>query len=528
MSDYTNLPFKFSQILTYGRVVSTNDPLRLGRIRVEPAAWNKSDWQSAFKNPIRGNTLGTGDNATNEFWSNTDPFVFLPLLPYFFHQVPKVGELVHCVYYNNEYQDRNKFYIQGPFSSPFLTKQETFNASLTFTSAGERNKYPNNIVDSNGNYNITEQTNLLPDSNTVAILSRFNSDILLPENGVVIRSNKITGDDPQFNPSFNKKRTFIEVNTFPSTKTKATSESYKENNKVIQKVKYLIEYNVYGGLGATIPMESFDSYSGSGYVNVYKISDYYPVYTNSFENGFYNASEDSKIGPIYREDYTMKSFKDIINGINNVISMVNLGTLKINNQSINPNLPFVFQPEKNLYDKYTLSNITNANEPINSSKLINSIYLNKTDKQKGLGLVCTKGVLGPIFNESTTTIDRFVETSTPSSFLFNVSDTLYMLSHNSQIPGLGKIDFSLESTTGVTVNQDFIVENIVPNTSSTVRGEQLMNLIELIVKYLITHVHPYHQMPPSSITTDGTESQKILNELFSATEKILNKNIRIN
>jgi hypothetical protein len=207
---------------------------------------------------------------------------------------------------------------------------------------------------------------------------------------------------------------------------------------------------------------------------------------------------------------------------------VNLGTLKINNQSINPNLPFVFQPEKNLYDKYTLSNITNANEPINSSKLINSIYLNKTDKQKGLGLVCTKGVLGPIFNESTTTIDRFAETPTPSSFLFNVSDTLYMLSHNSQIPGLGKIDFSLESTTGATVNQDFIVENIAPNTSSTVRGEQLMNLIELIVKYLITHVHPYHQMPPSSITTDGTESQKILNELFSATEKILNKNIRIN
>jgi hypothetical protein len=61
-----------------------------------------------------------------------------------------------------------------------------------------------------------------------------------------------------------------------------------------------------------------------------------------------------------------------------------------------------------------------------------------------------------------------------------------------------------------------------------VRGEQLLNLIELIVKYLITHVHPYHGMAPNSAGLDQTQSLKILAELYNASETILNKNLRIN
>jgi hypothetical protein len=61
-----------------------------------------------------------------------------------------------------------------------------------------------------------------------------------------------------------------------------------------------------------------------------------------------------------------------------------------------------------------------------------------------------------------------------------------------------------------------------------VRGEQLLDLIELIVRFLVSHVHPYHNMGPDSQSVDGTQIQTILTKLYDADSKILNKNLRIN
>jgi len=61
-----------------------------------------------------------------------------------------------------------------------------------------------------------------------------------------------------------------------------------------------------------------------------------------------------------------------------------------------------------------------------------------------------------------------------------------------------------------------------------VRGEELLDLISLIVQFLATHVHPYPGMPPTPVTTDGTQLNDLLKELIDATNKVLNKNIRLN
>ena len=61
-----------------------------------------------------------------------------------------------------------------------------------------------------------------------------------------------------------------------------------------------------------------------------------------------------------------------------------------------------------------------------------------------------------------------------------------------------------------------------------VRGEELIELLNLIVKYLITHVHPYPGLPPVPVSQDGTSSQDILKSILEAQQKILNGNIRIN
>jgi hypothetical protein len=61
-----------------------------------------------------------------------------------------------------------------------------------------------------------------------------------------------------------------------------------------------------------------------------------------------------------------------------------------------------------------------------------------------------------------------------------------------------------------------------------VRGEELLELINLIVKFLITHTHAYPNLPPVEITQEGTSTTDILNEMQNAVKKILNSNIRLN
>ena len=55
-----------------------------------------------------------------------------------------------------------------------------------------------------------------------------------------------------------------------------------------------------------------------------------------------------------------------------------------------------------------------------------------------------------------------------------------------------------------------------------------MELINLIVRFMVTHTHAYPGLPPVPVTQDGSNVQDILTELQNAVNKILNKNIRLN
>jgi hypothetical protein len=56
-----------------------------------------------------------------------------------------------------------------------------------------------------------------------------------------------------------------------------------------------------------------------------------------------------------------------------------------------------------------------------------------------------------------------------------------------------------------------------------------MELLRLIVNFLITHDHPYPQLPPTPIAAaSNISTQDLLTTLQEAYQKVLNKNIRIN
>jgi hypothetical protein len=62
-----------------------------------------------------------------------------------------------------------------------------------------------------------------------------------------------------------------------------------------------------------------------------------------------------------------------------------------------------------------------------------------------------------------------------------------------------------------------------------VRGEPLLDLLQLIVNFLITHDHPYPMLPPTSVSRASLISTNdLLVKMQEAYQKVLNSNIRIN
>ena len=78
------------------------------------------------------------------------------------------------------------------------------------------------------------------------------------------------------------------------------------------------------------------------------------------------------------------------------------------------------------------------------------------------------------------------------------------------------------------ITQDDLIEKILPSTSSMVRGEELIQLLNVIVQFLLSHVHAIPGAPAVPVGTDGTSANNILSQLQNAQNTILNPHIRVN
>jgi hypothetical protein len=143
----------------------------------------------------------------------------------------------------------------------------------------------------------------------------------------------------------------------------------------------------------------------------------------------------------------------------------------------------------------------------------------------GFGLIYSKGKVGIPRTPVKKVVPQQKYINQESSYGALGSDILFLVSHNSQIPGKGKINFD-DTLYGITPEK--FTNELLPKTSSMVRGEELLELIDLIVRFLVTHTHAYPGLPPVPVTQDGSNVSTILTELQNAVNKILSKNIRLN
>jgi hypothetical protein len=501
------------------RVLNTEDPMMLGRIRGVRLIDNYDDILKSITSPPW--------NEEKDIWTSRDPFIFNALLPYFVYSVPKVDELVQVIYVNKDFQYQNQYYVQNTFSSPTATFKEFYFGGNKFTGTGMQIKNPKPLKNQDGTF--TDQSvhkGVFPQPGDNALLGRGSADVVVKQDEVLIRAGKFKGEQLQPNviPVANQQRGFLQLSKFQSILQNLEPKVYFELQENVLLTKYLIEWAVIN------PENTQDKFTGSVYLYQLKPD----VSVNSK-----NISVDSVIPEnlkklVATENFSQLSKIQVIKFINNFIKTCNetdttrSGVKLFSDNSATNKFPIYYRPNTIMYSKLNpstpLGSGATSTEISNISDIYKGVKLNPA-LIGGYGLIYSKGKVGIPKNAVKRIAKQQKYINQESSYGALGSDTLFLVSHNSQIPGKGKINFD-DTLYGITPEK--FANEFLPKTSSMVRGEELLELINLIVRFLVTHTHAYPGLPPVPVTQDGSNTQAILTELQNAVNKILSKNIRLN
>ena len=501
------------------RVLNTEDPMMLGRIRGVRLIDNYDDILKSITSPPW--------NEEKDIWTSRDPFIFNALLPYFVYSVPKVDELVQVIYVNKDFQYQNQYYVQNTFSSPTATFKEFYFGGNKFTGTGMQIKNPKPLKNQDGTF--TDQSvhkGVFPQPGDNALLGRGSADVVVKQDEVLIRAGKFKGEQLQPNviPVANQQRGFLQLSKFQSVLQNLEPKVYFELQENVLLTKYLIEWAVIN------PENTQDKFTGSVYLYQLKPD----VSVNSK-----NISVDSVIPEnlkklVATENFSQLSKIQVIKFVNNFIKTCNetdttrSGVKLFSDNSATNKFPIYYRPNTIMYSKLNpstpLGSGATSTEISNISDIYKGVKLNPA-LIGGYGLIYAKGKVGIPKNVIKKIAKQQKYINQESSYGALGSDTLFLVSHNSQIPGKGKINFD-DTLYGITPEK--FANEFLPKTSSMVRGEELLELINLIVRFLVTHTHAYPGLPPVPVTQDGSNTQAILTELQNAVTKILSKNIRLN
>ena len=506
-------------ILFQVQVLSNEDPMMLGRIRARLITDN-------YQDIIRGITSPPWNEQTDP-WTERDPFVFSPLMPYFMYQVPKVDELALAMYVNKSYKFQNQYYIQSTFSSPTTTNFEYYVGGNKFTGTGGQQKNPKPLKNQDGTY--TDQAihkGVFPEPGDNALLGRGSADVVVKENEVIIRAGKFKGTTlkPNVSPTGDSQRGFLQLSRFNITKNVGPSKKITEFKETIVAVKHLIEWVIIN------PENNQNKFTGA-------------VYLYSLKNDLSTNSKNLTVGSVVSEDLKILVATEPFMGLtsNETIAFINqfIQTCNVSDKTLtgkilftdnNNKFPIFYRPNNLSYSYLEPGSITGGDPNFdtatkNISTIYNQIKLQPALKTGGYGLIYAQGKVGQVLSITSKNVPQ--ESYTPSPITYGAlgSDKVFLLSHKSQIPGKGKINFA-NSLYGIT--EDQFISEIEPKTSSLVRGEELLQLINLIVRFLTTHTHAYPGLPPTPVTQDGSNVSDILTQMQNAYTKILNQNIRLN
>lgn len=530
------------KILFSGKVVDNEDPFVLGRVRIFPNTDedNESVLLSQFEEEDLINTPYGKDLKYELRYSKNDPFVFLPLIPSLISCIPKVDEFVWVTYSNPRF-NRNRqeqFYIPGSRTNAVNLNFESYNSSLTNTNQGFNfavNNSLKNSVPSEGTKRYTNENlkGVFAEPGDTAIYGRGSTDIVLKENVVLLRAGKTNTIFTNTEKQKNRNRAFIQLSyiegqTIILDPTTVETEFIDDSS-----LSYLIEYNI------TNIENGYDIFSGS--VNIYQIPD-----NANLKNNEFNGSTDVPVGvstPIWHYNLENLPMTAVTTIINTVIDGFNDGLIEIKEpftpkkllvselSTTKPRFPFYYRPSKILRNPQFYENVDTEME-YQRLKNLNALtskvkFSYEKYETTGEGLICRQNKTGICNKLATREIPNSTSNDKKTSVTIQASDKLLLLSYETK-PIPGKSPISLGENTLYGVEKDEIYSNIIVNTEPMVRGDKLKELLSIMSKFLTSHVHAYHGLPPNPSSFSEVTTEDIDRKFQSYDSEVLNQNIRIN
>jgi hypothetical protein len=520
------------QIIFQARIEDSEDPAMLGRVR---AVLTSNEDQFAI-------TKGVDWNPEKDKWTTKDPFIFLPILPFFLSQTPKKHELINVIFQNKQSPLDNKFYIQGPFSSPLRTNFEESNGAQALLAYGDRIKKSPTIRNQNGSYNVgTEGIYVKPGD--VGIMGRGTSDLIFKENEVILRAGKIKSINvkpPLKFPEINKNRGFLQLSYFNQNKVLKDTKTKTNIVETPLKIKKIIIWNILN-LENINPNEDGTIGLFNGSVGLYNLTPSEKTTTKTFDQDTINDLEVGKdfSGPIEEINFTEKTLNETTLIINDFMDSLFTRSIKFNDYPVRDvnnfkdGFPFAITPSKITYMSGAFNYSPTTAEQIFKKRNYNAIFNEiKIDNNfNGFFIVSSNNNNAPEYGTPSSLEKNDVKIydweATPKSYGVLGSQKIYLLSQDSK-SSRGFID--LQNTIYGITQENFLngEDSIDLKTFSTVRGEELMSLLSKIVSYLIGHLHNPVEKPDTVSTGNGVTVEELQKAINAANELILNQNIRIN
>jgi hypothetical protein len=540
------------KILFLSVVVDNEDTFLLGRIRCLP----EHEQIKSILDDLNGENLlneNKSDIADKYKYTSKDPFVFMPLLPPYMSFIPKVGELVWLLYSDasQNWGKKEQFYTTATKSYPFNVFFEDNAQSKALTNLGsnivsgnEIKSQIKDVTDVKGiNFDYPQKSYRVPIRGIFAepcdnaIYGQGTTDLILKKNSVLLRAGKVNEMTPNSTSEPNRDRGFLQIAYFKNEKKVADPVSALIERVDESPLRKLLEYTIFN------PENSAENFSGQ--ITIYDIAEKFNLKNNEF-------TAETVITPslptaFYTCRFRNQPMSAVTKTINTLIEALNAGRVEevtepiaLSAKTFTNNFPFYYRPDQRMRNilKETPDFSQGASAFTvrqNLLRLIKGVFFTRAFSLDvtGDGLVSQKNKLGiSKISELKKIAGNSEFSNKKNSVSILGSNKIILISQDSVIPGTTPVNMDVtsdsEDNTIYGYTDRIISDNLIPNTEPLVRGEKLKELLNLIVRFLTTHSHPYHQLPPSSTSYGGVSLEDIESNFQSYDENVLNQNIRIN